>query len=64
MRRNLLYVVPFLLFVVPGLATAATVVYSVAGLVSAVRDGAEGATIEIAAGTYELDAPAGAEGRA
>ena len=30
---------------------------STAGLVSAVRDGAEGTTIELAAGAYELEAP-------
>jgi nitrous oxidase accessory protein len=30
---------------------------NVAALVAAVRDGAEGATVEIAAGTYELEAP-------
>ncbi len=33
------------------------VVSNVAALVAAVRDGAEGATIEIAAGTYALEAP-------
>ena len=45
-----------LLACLPSLAFAAPV-ESVAALVAAVRDGAEGATIDIAAGTYELDAP-------
>jgi len=39
-----------------GVASAQSV-DSAAALVAAVRDGAEGATIEIAAGTYELEAP-------
>jgi hypothetical protein len=38
-------------------AVAGETITTSAGLVAAVRDGAEGAVIEIAAGTYELDAP-------
>ncbi len=38
-------------------AAPAAPVDTTAALVAAVRDGAEGASIEIAAGTYELDAP-------
>ena len=41
----------------PRLACAGEIVKDTAGLVSAVRNGADGAIIEIAAGTYELDAP-------
>jgi len=41
----------------PLAALAAAPVDTAAALVAAVRDGAEGATIEIAPGTYELDAP-------
>ena len=41
----------------PGLALAAAPVTTAAELGAAVRDGKEGATIEVAAGTYELDAP-------
>ena len=41
----------------PVLAFADTPVDTAAALVAAVRDGAEGATIEVAAGTFELDAP-------
>ena len=42
---------------IPSLGRAATPVESAAALVEAVRDGAEGAIIEIAAGTFELAAP-------
>ena len=52
-RQTILIV---LLACLPSLAFAAPV-ESVNALVAAVRDGAEGATIEIAPGTYELDAP-------
>ncbi len=38
-------------------SNAAPPVKSAAALVAAVRDGAEGVTIEIAAGTYEIEAP-------
>ena len=38
-------------------ANAGQTVASASALAAAVRDGAEGATIEIAAGTYELEAP-------
>jgi len=41
---------------VPSLARAAVTVDTTAALVAAVRDGAEGTVIDIAAGTYELDA--------
>lgn len=41
---------------VPHFVDAGTTVGNTAELVAAVRDGAEGATIEIAAGTYELEA--------
>lgn len=47
----------FLLLSMPRLACAGEIVKDTAGLVSAVRNGADGAIIEIAAGTYELDAP-------
>jgi len=39
------------------LALAGQAIDNAAALVAAVRDGAEGATIEIAAGTFEIDAP-------
>jgi hypothetical protein len=55
MKRTLLMV---LFFALPGYpALAAGAIDSTAALVAAIRDGAEGATIEIAAGTYELAAP-------
>ena len=38
-------------------ASAAQTVDTAAALIAAVRDGAEGTSINIAAGTYELDAP-------
>ena len=41
----------------PALASAGMTVDTTAALIAAVRDGAEGATIEIAAGTFELEAP-------
>jgi hypothetical protein len=47
----------FLLVSVPPLVFAGEIVDSAAALVAAVRNGADGATIEIAAGTYELEAP-------
>jgi polygalacturonase len=40
----------------PFIAYADVVVEDTAALVAAVRDGDEGATVEIAAGTYKLDA--------
>ena len=55
MKRTLLMVLFFALPVHPALAAGA--IDSTAALVAAIRDGAEGATIEIAAGTYELAAP-------
>ncbi len=46
----------FVFATIPALAFAGSV-DSVPALVAAVRDGAEGTTVEIAAGTYELSAP-------
>jgi hypothetical protein len=46
-----------LLLAMPGLASGVTRVDSAEALVAAVRDGAAGLTIQIAAGTYRLDAP-------
>jgi nitrous oxidase accessory protein len=46
----------FVFAAIPALALAGSV-ESVSALVAAVRDGDEGATVEIAAGTYELAAP-------
>ncbi|MCF7675213.1 MAG: right-handed parallel beta-helix repeat-containing protein [Akkermansiaceae bacterium] len=46
----------FVFAAIPALAFAGSV-DSVSALVAAVRDGVEGATVEIAAGTYELSAP-------
>ena len=43
--------------IVPGLGFAGQQVATADALIVAVRDGAEGDTIEIAAGTFELDAP-------
>ncbi|MBY0460778.1 MAG: right-handed parallel beta-helix repeat-containing protein [Gemmataceae bacterium] len=48
--------VAFGLVLIPNAARAVTV-DTVEGLVKAVRDGAEGDTIEVAAGTYELETP-------
>lgn len=45
------------LFSMPGLAFAGDIVDSTAALIAAVRNGAEGATIEIAAGAFDLEAP-------
>lgn len=44
-------------------AFAGTPVETTAALVAAVRDGAEGVTIEVAAGTFELDAPLELKGK-
>jgi hypothetical protein len=57
MRRLKLVVVVFLLTRVPSPLFADQPVRDTAVLAAAVREGAEGATIEIAAGTYELVAP-------
>lgn len=57
MPRSKLTAIALFLLLVPGPILAATSVDSTAALVAAVRDGAEGSTIEVAAGTYELDAP-------
>jgi len=42
---------------IPNLSAAGQPIDTAAALVAAVRDGAEGATIDIAAGTFELEAP-------
>jgi nitrous oxidase accessory protein len=47
----------FLLTTHSSLAVAGDIVDTTAALVAAVRDGAEGATIDIGPGTYELEAP-------
>ena len=47
----------FLFALAPGVTSAGNALESTAELVAAVRDGAEGALIEVAAGTFELDAP-------
>jgi len=44
-------------FAAPAFASAGQPVTTADALVTAVRDGAEGETIEIAPGTFELDAP-------
>ncbi len=41
----------------PGVASAVEIIDSSSALVAAVRDGAEGSTVEIGPGTFELDAP-------
>ncbi len=46
-----------LLFAAPSSLVAGQAVQDAAALAAAVRDGAEGATIEVAAGTYELEGP-------
>jgi len=51
------FAILFVFVSMPTLAHAAISVDSTAALVEAVRDGAEGATVEIAAGTFELEAP-------
>jgi hypothetical protein len=50
-------VLPLLFVSMSMLASAGDIVNSTAALVDAVRDGAEGATLEIGAGTFELEAP-------
>ena len=57
MRLPATALLPFLLPPLLGLAPTVQDVADVASLVAAVRDGAEGAVIRIAAGTYELEAP-------
>lgn len=47
----------FIILSLPTPAVAADKVDSTVALVAAVRDGAEGAAIEVAAGTFELEAP-------
>ncbi len=47
----------FLVSVAPQFTSASVIVKDTEALVVAVRDGAEGTTIEIAAGTYALDGP-------
>ena len=55
--RNTWIVLMLLLVSVPAPAISGEAIRSTVALVAAVRDGAEGATIEIAAGTFELEAP-------
>jgi nitrous oxidase accessory protein len=55
MKRTLLLACLFTLFTNPALAAGA--INNTAALVAAIRDGAEGATIEIGSGTFELEAP-------
>lgn len=50
------FAILFLLAFMPGFCNAAVTVTNAVELVKAVRDGAEGETIDIAAGTYELEA--------
>ena len=58
MHRREKIVSVFLFASIPGLAFGGVAtVDNTKALVAAVRDGAEGATIEIAAGTFELEAP-------
>lgn len=52
-----LFLASLLFLFVSMFSCAGETVDSAAALAAAVRDGAEGSTIEIAAGTYELDAP-------
>ncbi len=47
----------FLLILMPAVVSAGDIVNNTTALVAAVRDRAEGATIEIAAGTFMLEAP-------
>ncbi len=54
MRRTL---AALLLLSAAGPASAGNPVETAAALAAAVRDGADGDTIEVAAGTFELDAP-------
>jgi len=53
----LIYRLTLLVLICLSTFVCAETVNSTAALIAAVRDGAEGATIEIAAGTYELEAP-------
>jgi len=57
MFRRKHFSIAFILACFPSLLSAQTMVGSSAALVAAVRDGEEGATIHIAAGTYELESP-------
>jgi len=50
-------VVSVLCAIVTSVACAGEIITNTAALVAAVRDGADGSTIEIAAGTFELEAP-------
>lgn len=57
MSRIKLFMFASLLVLTQSLAFAAPPVDTAAALIAAVRDGAEGSTVEIGAGTFELDAP-------
>ena len=56
MYWNRCFAILFLVAFAPGFSRAAVAVTNATELVKAVRDGAEGETIDIAAGTYELEA--------
>ena len=56
-KAGVCFVFSIVLVLVASSPASEAQVNSVAALVEAVRDGKEGATIEIAAGTYELDVP-------
>ena len=57
MTQSLRIALAALFAAVPSLALAGKPVETVEALVAAVRDGEEGATVEVAAGTFELSAP-------
>ena len=56
MYWNRCFAILFLVTFAPGFCRAAVTVTNAVELVKAVRDGAAGETIDIAAGTYELEA--------
>ncbi|MBM4094087.1 MAG: hypothetical protein FJ276_32465, partial [Planctomycetes bacterium] len=56
-RKNPSLLTLLLLASLSNLSIASAAIDTTAALVAAVRDGAEGATVEIAPGTYELEAP-------
>src|SRR4051812_30285366 len=57
MIQRIVLLLILLLACSPRMLLGASPVETAAALVAAVRDGAEGANIEIAAGTFELEAP-------
>ena len=56
MIQTWIFLLLLLVVSVPAPAVAGEAIRTTAALVTAVRDGAEGATIEVAPGTYELEA--------